>query len=102
VVGIGPDLSLFRSTRDPEDSFTNWLTTLFTQAFGAADAALPRIRLEDAGTIARVCRVDVPASSHPVFVATDEDAFFVRFDNSTRQLTPRETMDYVRERWPRT
>lgn len=39
-------------------------------------------------------------SPQPVFVATDDDAFFVRFDNSTRRLTPRQTMDYVRERWP--
>lgn len=99
VEGLAEDLATFGTKRGPEDAFTNWLTTLLAQTLGAADAALARIRLERIAN-GRVCRVDVPASSHPVFVVTDEDAFFVRYDNSTRRLTPRQTMDYVRERWP--
>lgn len=100
VVGLRPDFSTFGARTDPADSLTNWLTTLLTQSVGAADAALIRIHLEEVADGVDVCRVDVPASSHPVFVTTDDDAFFVRYDNSTRQLTPRHTLDYVREHWP--
>jgi CheY-like chemotaxis protein len=102
VGGLQPDLVTFASRPDPVDAFMNWLTTLLTHAFGAADASRPRIRVEDVGGGKKICRVDVPASTHPVFAVTDDDAFFVRYDNSTRKLTPRETMDYVNERWPQT
>jgi hypothetical protein len=100
VVGIGPDLALFGPKRDPRDSFTNWLTDLLAQALGAADAALVSVRFETAGANKVIARLDVSAGSHPVFLATDDDAFFVRFENSTRRLSPRETVLYVRERWP--
>jgi len=99
VVGLEPDFAIFGTKRDPADAFINWLTTFLTQALGAADSALARIRVEEIDRL-RVCRVDVPASSHPVFVATEDDAFFVRFDNSTRRLTPRQTMEYAHGRWP--
>jgi len=99
VVGLGPDFGIFGKKRDPADAFTNWLTTLLAQSVGAADSALARIRLEEADGL-QVCRVDVPTSAHPVFVATDDDAFFVLYDNSTRALNPRQTTDYVRQRWP--
>jgi CheY-like chemotaxis protein len=98
-VGIGFDLALFGDKRDPRDSFTSWLTDLLTQAIGAADCALVRVRLESLGGSAPICRIDVPASSHPVFVASDDDAFFVRFENSTRRLSPKEVLAYVQERW---
>jgi CheY-like chemotaxis protein len=102
AVGLRHDFSTFGTKMDPVDSFTNWLTTLLVQSVGAADAALVRIHLEETGDDLDVCRVDVPASSHPVFVTVDDDAFFVRYDNSTRRLTPRQTMDYIRDHWPGT
>ena len=100
VVGLDPDFKIFGKKRDPGDAFINWVTTLLTQAFGAADAAMARIRLEEVADRQSICRVDVPASSHPVFIATDDDSFFVRYDNSTRPFTPRQTIGYVRQRWP--
>jgi CheY-like chemotaxis protein len=99
VVGLSPDFALF-GKEDPGDAFVNWLTTLLAQSFGEADAALTRIRLEEITNGAIVCRVDVPANSHPAFVATEDDSFFVRFDNTTLRLNPRQTMDYVQKRWP--
>jgi DNA-binding response OmpR family regulator len=100
VVGIGPDLELFGAKRDPRDSFTSWLTDLLAQAVGAADAALVKIRLEPTESGRVVCRIDVPAGGHPVFMANDDDAFFVRYENSTRRLSPREAIAYVAGRWP--
>jgi len=101
VIGLAPDLALFASKRDSRDSLTNWLTTILTQAAGAAITAQVRIRFEPAGAGHELCRIDVPASSHPVFDAgQDDEAFFVRFENSTRRLTPREAVEYVRSRWP--
>ena len=48
-----------------------------------------------------VCRVDVAASSVPVYarMSGEDEAFWVRMNNSTSALPQIEIEEYVRDRW---
>lgn len=47
-----------------------------------------------------VCRIDVAAATEPVWVLVGgSERFYVRTGNSTRELSPSETHEYVRRRW---
>ena len=49
-----------------------------------------------------ICRVDVAASSGPVWAKTSKQdrVFFVRMNNSTRSLPDAEMAAYIGVRWP--
>jgi hypothetical protein len=47
-----------------------------------------------------VCRVDVTASSAPVIARSSRDeVFWVRMNNSTRDLSEHDAEVYIREHW---
>lgn len=45
-----------------------------------------------------VCRVDVQPASSPVY--TTQGDLYIREGTRKRKLSPREAIDYVRQRWP--
>ena len=89
------DIEMLPSRKD-RDGYENHLTTLLEQALGAAATSSVRIRFDDLD-ITSVCRVTVAASPTPVWtkVKGQEEAFYVRLNNSTRPLGPREAFEYV-------
>ncbi len=48
-----------------------------------------------------VCRIDVARSSAPVIarMSDEREAFWVRMNNSTRELPEIEVEEYVRDHW---
>lgn len=82
------------------DGYANFLTNLLGHRIGPAAAANVRIAFELVGGH-EVCRLDVNASTEPVFVVNDQgDAdLYVRLNNSTRSLNTADALKYVRQHW---
>ncbi len=97
MLSIQPDLDI---KGQDLDSYVNWLSTLFITSLGAVAALNARIRLQrvDEKT---VCLVDVQPSIKPVFAKTakGDGIFYVRLNNTTRQLPTPEAIDYVAAHW---
>ena len=83
------------------DGFVNWLSSLFTNAMGAAAAMRIRARIVEHQGV-DLCRVDVPASSRPTWTKTSKEprVFFVRMNNTTRVMPDDELPAYLTDRWP--
>jgi len=108
LVGVGPDgevlgLDLDYTRVKPQngDGFVNWLTTHLTTAMGHAAVMRTRARIAVQGDH-EICRLDVARSSRPVWAKTSKEdgVFFVRMNNSTRQLPGGELDSYISDRWP--
>jgi type I restriction enzyme R subunit len=110
LIGIGPDRELVGLGFDyphvkpaNADGLVNWLTTKLISAVGHTPATKVRIRIEDyRGT--DICRVDVAPSRTPVWAKTSKKdaAFFVRFNNSTRDVSSesQEAVEaYIADHW---
>jgi type I restriction enzyme, R subunit len=108
LIGVGPDRSLVGLAMDygqvkPEngDGFVNWLTTHLSNALGAAAVARTRARIiEHAGF--DLCRLDVARSSRPIWAKTSkaERVFYIRLNNSSREMPDDELNRYIADRWP--
>jgi len=91
-IGLEKDYKLTKGSRD---GFENWLTDLFEGSFGKPPLAGLSVSFQaiDGND---VCRIDVEASSSPVFVKRGNDRdLFVRFNNSTRLLNAEDVLQYV-------
>jgi type I restriction enzyme R subunit len=108
LIGIGPDRQVIGLDYDYSrvkpsngDGFVNWLTTHLTNALGHAAVMRTRARIaiHDGHEI---CRLDVAQSSRPVWAKTSKGdrVFFVRKNNSTRNLPDAELQLYLADRWP--
>ncbi len=95
VIGLAHDYKLF-GKKDSRDAYENFLITLLLQNLGKDSSTLISITLHelDGKDIAKVA---VKRSPKPVY---DKDGLlYIRAGNSTRQLTPRETVDYCKMHW---
>ncbi len=108
LIGVGPDRQVLGLHHDyprvkPQngDGFVNWLTTHLINALGHTPVTRSRARIvvHDGR---EVCRLDVAQSSHPVSAKTSkaDGVFYVRMNNSTRELPEHERTIYVADRWP--
>ena len=95
IVGIERDLGMIPSRQD-RDGYENHLTTLLEQSLGAAATASVHVQFEEVDATS-VCRVTIDASRNPVWtkVKGQEDTFYLRLNNSTRPLGPREAFEYI-------
>ncbi len=95
VVGIEHDLAMLPKRKDV-DGYVNHLVTLLEQSIGAAASSNVTVSF-DAHDGKTVCRVSVRASDRPVWTRQKNqgDVFYLRLNNSTRPLSPRETVEYV-------
>lgn len=98
IVGLGPDMALVKPTN--ADGFVNWLTTHLVNAITKPAVMRTRARIDQLSGQS-VCRVDVAASSSPVFarMSGGDDVFWVRMNNSTRVLDELESEVYIRDHW---
>lgn len=81
------------------DGFENTLMTMLDKSLGKVAAAGVEVAFERLGE-RQVCRVDVPPATGPVYVAwKDNELFFVRMGNSTRQFAIGEAIDYIGRRF---
>jgi ATP-dependent Lon protease len=81
------------------DGFENTLMTMLDKSLGKVAAAGLDLSLE-AVDGQQLCRVDAPPADAPVYVEwKDNQLFFVRMGNSTRQFGIREAIEYISRRW---
>lgn len=99
ILGLGYDLPLVKPNN--ADGFVNWLTTHLINAISKLAVMRTRARIDEMGDLV-VCRIDVAASSSPVTarMSDGEEVFWVRMNNSTRDLSETEAKDYIRDHWP--
>jgi type I restriction enzyme R subunit len=101
LVGLGFDYPLVRPGNG--DGFVNWLTTKLIDAIGHVPTTQVRARIIDYRG-QEICRVDVAPGNAPVWAKTTKNprAFFVRMNNSTRDVTlesEEAVEEYVAQRW---
>lgn len=98
AVGIEYD---YRQVKPPNaDGYVNWLDTLFENNLGHAGANRLNIRIDQVDGH-DVCRIDVPASSRPIWVTNKggTDSLYQRRNNSTREVPTDEIDAFVAERF---
>lgn len=81
------------------DGLENTLMTMLDKALGKVAAAGVEISF-DAAAGRELCRIDAPPADAPVYVQwKDNQLFFVRMGNSTRQFAIAEAIEYIRRRF---
>jgi hypothetical protein len=98
AVGLDKDFKTL-GKKPNRDGYENWLTTLLLGELGKDCAPLIGISFHDmAGAL--VCRAAVKPSPRPVYVRDGAaEHLYIRAGNSTRQLSTREAVEYVKQRW---
>ncbi len=97
-IGLADDLKTLGKKQD-RDGYENWLTTLLLSALGKEriayfEIAFPTLKGKE------VCVVSAEASPRPVYVKEDSaENLYIRAGNSTRLLTSREAVEYVKQHW---
>ncbi|GIU92729.1 MAG: hypothetical protein KatS3mg011_1635 [Acidimicrobiia bacterium] len=98
VLGIEPDLA---AKGVDEDRYVNWLTSVVSSSLdpsaAAAQVAISIRRFEDVP----VAVIEVRRGVEPVFakVSKSDKAFFVRMNNSTRELSGPDLVSYLKLRF---
>ena len=81
------------------DGFISWLNTLFENNLGHAGANRLDIRIDRINSH-DVCRIDVPASSRPIWVGSKgAEVLYQRRNKSTRQIPAADTDAFIAERF---
>ena len=82
------------------DGLVNWLTTHLINALQHSAVMRTRARIDQV-VDEEVCRIDVARSSVPVTARMSDGrkAFWVRMNNSTRELPEIEVDEYVQDHW---
>ena len=89
-VGLDADYQLVKPP--DRDGYVNWLDTMLQNSLGHAGAHRVRIRFDIVSGY-DVCRLDVPASSKPIWATKgDEMVLYERRNNSTRAV-PADELD---------
>ena len=97
LTGLENDYSLIR--RADSDGWRSWLSDFVAAGLGKPNLANIRVDIESIEG-KDVCRVTARPAIRPVWLETQiPHEFYVRFDNSTRQLIGEEILDYVNQRW---
>jgi type I restriction enzyme R subunit len=97
-VGLDDD---YAQVKPPDaDGYINWLDTLFENTLGHAGAHRLTIRIDQVDQH-DVCRIDIPASSRPIWVKnkTGDDILYQRRNNSTRQVPSTEVERFIADRF---
>ncbi len=84
------------------DGYENWMTDRLVNALNPGTTSVARVAVSFAAVDGiEVARLEVAASPEPVYTKTSksDEAFYVRISNSTRELSPSETVKYVSEHW---
>lgn len=99
VVGLAHDYKTM-GKKPNRDGYENWLTTLLLNHFGKDAAPFVRLSFHDMAGL-DVCRLVAISAPRPCYVTDGQgEHLFVRTNNSTRQLTTKEAVDFCKHRWP--
>ena len=96
---VGLDADYARVNPQNADGFVNWLDTMLENALGHSGAHRVQTRIDVVDGM-EVCRLDVPASSKPIWTTFNTEAvLFERRNNSTRQVPGDEIDQFIAERF---
>ena len=93
IIGLKNDYQGFDKKKD---SYENWLTTLLLEEFGRDIALLVQLCFYELDGN-DVCQVTCKPSPQPVYSKTG--SLYIRANNSSRQLSAKETVDYCKHHW---
>jgi hypothetical protein len=97
-VGLADDYKTLGKRQD-RDGFENWLTTLLLDSLGKETCLLIHIKFGKLDGC-DICVVDASPSPKPVYVKeANAENLYIRTGNSTRLLTSREAVEYVKQHW---
>ncbi len=99
-LGIQPDLEMRRWN---SEQYVRHLTDRIGEEFGSSAATCTHIRIETVKGL-EICVVEIDQSPDPVWLVKAEKSgkrkvFYVRANNSTRELDGPEFISYYRKRW---
>ena len=97
-VGLDDD---YAQVKPPSaDGYVNWLDTLFENNLGHAGANRLDIRIDRVNR-QDVCRIDIPASSRPIWVKNKNSThtLYQRRNNSTREVPDDQVEAFIAERF---
>lgn len=100
VSGIEDEIN--KTTSKSQDKYQLHLRQEADRLLGRFNEKLIQVRFEPWGDTT-ICRLDVSRSSlEPVFLGPrgKDPQFWVRLGNSTKKLTGKDMLNYVKERWP--
>ena len=99
-VGLDDDYALVRPPN--ADGYVNWLDTLFETNLGHVGANRLDVRIDTING-RDVCRIDVPASSRPIWVTNKhgDRTLYQHRNNSTRAVPADEVDSFITERFGR-
>ncbi len=97
---VGLDDDYAQVTPPNADAYVNWLDTLFDNSLGHSGSNRLTIRIDQIDH-RDICRIDVPASSRPIWVKSKDGSniLYQRRNNSTRQVPPTEVETFIVERF---
>lgn len=97
ILGIQSDLDLKKMDAD---RYVNALTSAIGNAMGPLAATMAAVKVHTLGD-REICLAEVQASPDPIHVRTSKKArtFYVRVNNSTRELEGPDLVGYVIKRW---
>ncbi|HEX9994982.1 MAG TPA: HsdR family type I site-specific deoxyribonuclease [Acidimicrobiales bacterium] len=99
AIGLDDDYALVKPPN--ADGYVRWLDTLLETSLGHSGAHRVQIRI-DVVAGGEVCRLDVPASSRPIWAkGKDGDVLYERRNNSTRVVPADEVEAFIGERFGR-
>jgi len=100
VEPVGLDADYARVNPQNADGFVNWLDTMLQTTLGHAGARRVETRIDVVDGV-EVCRLDVPASSKPIWTRfkNAEAVLFERRNNSTRRVPDDEVDQFISERF---
>jgi hypothetical protein len=99
VIGLDADYPLMKAPTD--DAYELWLRDYLGSRLGTLAVATVHVGFEDVDGH-RLCRIDVPPSSTPVYLTppkSHDRELWVRAGNTTRHLRTDEAVEYHRRRW---
>jgi hypothetical protein len=97
-VGLADDYKTLGKRQD-RDGYENWLTTLLLDSLGKETSLLIRTKFCELDGC-DVCVVEANASPKPAYVKeANAENLYIRTGNSTRLLTSREAVEYVKQHW---
>ena len=95
-LGFQPDYALLKNKN--RDGYEAWLTTLLLDSYGKDASQSIKISFHEVDGN-DVCQITLTRAPRPTWVADDRgEHLYVRTGNSTRQLTSKEAVEWVK-RW---
>jgi hypothetical protein len=99
VLGLEADYGTF-SKRPDRDGYQQFLINLVSSSLGKGACAALSVSFQPLRT-KEVCVVRVEPGSSPTYFADGQQTrFFLRTGNTTQELGTRDSVEYVRARWP--